>query len=49
MCTHYKTTSAHLYLLKVFQPLQECSERHHGLGDLIMTNKQNKQTIFFNR
>jgi hypothetical protein len=39
MCTHYKTTSMHFHSSKVFQPFPECNERHHGLGDLIITNK----------
>ncbi len=43
---HYETNSMHPYSTKAFQTHQKCNKRHCGLGDLNVTNKQNKQITF---
>jgi hypothetical protein len=46
---HYETNSTHLHSSRAFQQYQKCDKRHHGLGDLNMANKTNKQPFFIDR
>jgi hypothetical protein len=39
----------HPYSSRAFQWYQEHGKRHHGLGDLNMTNKTNKPPSFIDR
>jgi hypothetical protein len=43
---NYVTNLVHPYSTRAFQSNQECDKRHSGLGDLKMTNKQNKLPFY---